>query len=215
MNAAQIEPNAPADGRGSIRAFGGSRKKLGMWLFLLSDSLTFGALLASYAYLRTTSEVWPRPFAFRPEILLAIVMTLCLLASSLTMVKAVSASSRDERTMMIRWMLATLASGAAFITLHLLEWNRLIAEGLRPFDVPAAWKAPGIAPAASPLFGATFFTLTGFHLLHVLGGVIYLGATALRRNTTRDDVEVCGLYWQFVDAVWLILFPALYLFSMK
>jgi cytochrome c oxidase subunit 3 len=68
---------------------------------------------------------------------------------------------------------------------------------------------------ASPLFGATFFTITGFHLLHVLSGLIYLAVMATHRSATREAVEICGLYWQFVDAVWLIIFPAIYLFSMK
>lgn len=137
-------------------------------------------------------------------------MTLCLLVSSWTMVKAVKASSLGNRAKMGRWLLATIAAGFAFIALHLFEWNRLIGEGLRPFSTPAAWGAN-----ASPLFGATFFTITGFHLLHVLTGMIYLTVMATRRSATREAVEICGLYWQFVDVVWLIIFPAIYLFSMK
>lgn len=185
-------------------------KKLGMWLFILSDSLTFAALLLSYAYLRAASEVWPRPFSLSPEVLFSTLMTLCLLASSLTMAKAVSASLLGNRTSMVKWMAATIIAGLLFIVLHLIEWRWLIGEGLRPFRVPATW-----GENASSLFGATFFTITGFHLLHVLSGVIYLCVTAARRNATREDIEICGMYWQFVDAVWLIIFPAIYLFSMK
>ncbi len=187
-----------------------SNRKLGMWLFIVSDALTFAALLLSYGYLRAASSVWPRPFSLSPEILFASLMTLCLLASSWTMAKAVQASSRSQRAMMVRWLLATIAAGFLFIALHLIEWNRLIGEGLRPFGIPAAWGVN-----AWPQFGAVFFTITGFHLLHVLSGIVFLGVTAMRRKATHESIELCGLYWQFVDAVWLVIFPALYLFSMK
>lgn len=185
-------------------------RKLGMWLFILSDALTFAALLFSYVYLRRLSAVWPRPFSLSPEILFASLMTLCLLASSWTMANAVKASALGNRANLVRWLLVTIAAGSAFVVLHLTEWNRLIDEGLRLFSVPANWGTD-----VSPLFGAVFFTLTGFHLLHVLSGIVYLCVTAMRRKATHEAVELCGLYWQFVDVVWLILFPALYLFSMK
>lgn len=192
------------------KVWGGGNRKLGMWLFILSDSLTFAALLLSYIYLRAASDVWPKPFSFSPQILFASLMTLCLLVSSWTMAKAVSASSRGQQSTQSKWMLATIIAGLAFIVLHLMEWNHLVGEGLRVFSVPAAWGAD-----ASLLFGAVFFTITGFHLLHVLSGLIYLGITAMRRRSTQEAVELCGLYWQFVDAVWLVIFPALYLFSIK
>jgi len=208
MNAAELESTGLAKWNGV------GNRKLGMWLFILSDSLTFAALLLSYVYLRAASDVWPKPFSFSPEILFALLMTLCLLASSWTMAKAVLASSRGQQSKQGRWMLATIAAGSAFVVLHLIEWNRLLGEGLRPFGIqeagPASWDAD-----ASPLFGAVFFTITGFHLLHVLSGLIYLSVMAIRRHSTREAVELCGLYWQFVDAVWLVIFPALYLFSMK
>lgn len=200
----------PVGRNGGASPQGIGHKKLGMWLFILSDSLTFAALLLSYAYLRAASEVWPAPFSLLPEVLFSTLMTLCLLASSLTMVRAVSASLQGNRTSMVKWMAITIAAGLLFIGLHLIEWSRLIGEGLRPFRIPATW-----GENASPLFGATFFTITGFHLLHVLSGVIYLSVTAARRTATREDIKICGMYWQFVDAVWLIIFPAIYLFSMK
>ncbi len=213
MNAAGLEP------MGLAKWNGVGNRKLGMWLFILSDSLTFAALLLSYVYLRAASGVWPRPFSFSPEILFASLMTLCLLASSWTMAKAVSASSRGERTKKSRWMLATIAAGLAFIVLHLIEWNHLLGN-LTAWNYelrigfqetrPSSWNAE-----TSPLFSGVFFTITGFHLLHVLSGLIYLGVTAIRRQATHEAVELCGLYWQFVDVVWLIIFPALYLFSMK
>ena len=181
-----------------------------MWLFILSDSLTFTSLLVGYGYVRVASEVWAKPFTFSPSIIFSTVMTFCLLTSSLTMVVAVAASSRGERAKMVKWILATMAAGLAFIILHLIEWNHLIAEGLRPFSVPAEW-----GENASPMFGATFFAITGLHMLHVFSGVIYLGVTAVRKKAPHEDVEICGLYWHFVDLVWMFVFPLIYLLSIK
>ncbi|HQR32027.1 MAG TPA: cytochrome c oxidase subunit 3 [Blastocatellia bacterium] len=195
---------------GGVSPFGIGHKKLGMWLFILSDSLTFGVLLMCYGYVRVASEAWAKPFTFSPSIIFSTVMTLCLLTSSLTMVMAVTASAQGDRSKLVKWILATIAAGLAFVVLHLIEWNHLIAEGLRPFSVPAEWGA-----TASPMFGATFFAITGLHMLHVLSGVIYLGVTAARKRATHEDVEICGLYWHFVDLVWMFVFPLIYLLSIK
>lgn len=111
---------------------------------------------------------------------------------------------------MVRWLLATIALGVLFVVLHLIEWNHLLGEGLSPFSVPEAWGVN-----ASPLFGATFFTITGLHMLHVLSGVMYLGVTAVRKRATHEDVEISGLYWHFVDLVWMFVFPLIYLLSIK
>ncbi len=195
---------------GGVSPYGIGLRKLGMWLFILSDSLTFGALLMSYGYVRVASGAWARPFTFSPSIIFSTVMTFCLLTSSLTMVLAVAASSRGERAKMVKWILATMAAGLAFVVLHAIEWNHLIAEGLRPFSVPTAW-----GENLSPMFGATFFAITGLHMLHVLSGVIYLGVTAARKKATHEDVEISGLYWHFVDLVWMFVFPLIYLLSIK
>ena len=105
-------------------------KKIGMWLFLLSDSLTFGALLFAYSYGRLSNPAWPMPF-HKESIINASIMTAFLLTSSLTMVLAVLASSRNDRTWTRNWLLATMAFGAGFVLLHAAEWNKLIEEGLR------------------------------------------------------------------------------------
>src|SRR5499427_4668276 len=122
-------------------------RKLGMWLFIMSDSLTFSALLIGYAYLRV-SNVWPTPFKFYPSIVFSSVMTLVLLSSSLTMVMAVSASARRDKARARMWIIATALLGATFIVLHSIEWSHLIGEGLRPFQLPAEWieKWPGSTP---------------------------------------------------------------------
>jgi cytochrome c oxidase subunit 3 len=181
-------------------------KKLGMWLFIMSDSLTFSAMLIGYSYVRLASGNWPTPFHFYPSIVMATVMTFCLLSSSLTMVFAVAASERGDRRGAVRYLLLTMLGGLAFIVLHVNEWFTLIGEGVRLTSNP--W--------GTPLFGGTFFTLTGLHMLHVASGLIYLGAIAVRVRRGRsghEDVEISGLYWHFVDLVWMFIFPLVYLLS--
>ncbi len=204
-----------ADWDGGVLPYRVGHRKLGMWLFIVSDSLTFTALLIGYSYLRA-SNVWPTPFPFYPSIVFASVMTFCLLSSSLTMVMGVSASARGDKQAARKWIVATIVAGLAFIILHLIEWNHLIHEGLRPFSLPAEWitryAADGVPP--SPLFGATFFTITGLHMFHVFTGVLYLGVVAARiRKLKHEDVEISGLYWHFVDLVWMFVFPLIYIMS--
>lgn len=190
---------------GEQSPFAVGSKKLGMWLFLISDSLTFGALLVCYAYVRIANQ-WPTPFDFSPAILASTGMTLILLTSSLTMVYAVTAAEAGERKRAAKWLWLTTLGGLAFIALHGNEWLHLIESGVTPFQNP--W--------GTPLFGGTFFLLTGLHMLHVLGGVIYLAIVATgfaRGRFTSEDVEVSGLYWHFVDLVWMFIFPLVYLLS--
>lgn len=183
-----------------------SSKKLGMWLFIISDSLTFSALLVAYSYVRVANENWPTPFELWPSITMASVMTFILLSSSLTMVLAVLAGKRLERGRTVAWLLATMVGGILFDIIHMNEWMELIHEGVTPFANP--WGVP--------LFGAAFFTLTGLHMTHVTIGVIYLGVIAWgfgRAKFSPDDVEISGLYWHFVDLVWMFIFPLVYLLS--
>jgi cytochrome c oxidase subunit 3 len=184
-------------------------KKFGMWLFLASDALTFATFLVCYSYLRIANPDWPAPFAFSPSILFATGMTLVLLSSSLTMVAAVHAMQQGDRGRTIRWLIATMAAGALFVGLHLTEWMHLMRdEKVLPWSNP--WN--------QPLFGATFYTLTGLHMLHVTAGVIYIAIIAAgvaRSKWSEEDVESCGLYWHFVDLVWMFIFPLVYLMSVK
>ena len=193
---------------GGVSPYAVGSKKLGMWLFIVSDALTFTVLLVAYSYLRLASEDWPMPFHFYPAVVFATVMTFCLLSSSVTMVMAVSAAHRGDHRRTVHWLLATMAGGAAFIILHTREWLHLIHDGVRPFSNP--W--------GTPLFGGTFFGLTGMHMLHVTIGVIYLGVIAYgfgRKKFSAEDVEVSGLYWHFVDLVWMFIFPLVYLMSVS
>src|ERR1700740_2406478 len=111
-------------GGGSPFAIGS--KKLGMWLFIVSDTLTFSALLIAYSYSRLTNADWPRPFPFYPAIIFSTSMTVILLGSRLTMVMAVAAAHRGNHGAAVKWILATMAGGLAFIGLHLREWVHLI-----------------------------------------------------------------------------------------
>jgi cytochrome c oxidase subunit 3 len=193
---------------GGVSPFAIGSKKLGMWLFIISDAITFSTLLICYTYVRVASEAWPRPFLLWPSIANATLMTVVLLSSSLTMVLAVRASAAGSQALAARWLLATMAGGLAFILLHAHEWLGLIEKGVRLFRNP--WEVP--------LFGAAFFTLTGLHMFHVGCGVIYLGVIAAgtaRGRFTSEDVEVSGLYWHFVDLVWMFIFPLVYLLSVR
>ncbi len=175
--------------------FGTYSKKIGMWLFLLSDSLTFGALLYSYSYGRISTPNWPTPF-HSESIVNATIMTAFLLTSSLTMVLAVRAAVNGDAKAQRLWLLATMACGMGFVILHGREWSKLIAEGL---TLPVFPKQPGHAAVGEfanvaqtvPQFPATFFGLTGMHMLHVTIGVVYLGVVALRRNF----IPILLIFW--------------------
>jgi cytochrome c oxidase subunit III len=181
-------------------------KKLVMWLFIISDAVTFAAVLFAYGYLRNATPDWPRPFKFSPSIVNVIFMTLILVTSSLTMLMGVRAAKASDKSGAIRWTFITAAGGILFALLHIREWFGLIKEGVRLFQNP--W--------GSGLFGAAFFSITGLHLAHVIGGVIALVIVALRYKRGRynsDDIEISGLYWHFVDLVWMFVVPFVYLLN--
>ncbi len=198
--------SSPWSGGGSPFAI--NSKKFGMWLFLVSDTMTFAVLLLAYSYLRLANPDWPRPFEISPTIIGATIMTLILLGSSLTMVLGVAAAHRNERSKAVRYLLLTALGGIVFDILHLREWLHMFAEGYRPWTTPE-----GV-----PLFGAAFFGITGMHMAHVTIGVLYLLVIAFgfgKGKFSADDVEVSGLYWHFVDLVWMFVFPMIYLMSIK
>ena len=188
-----------------------------MWIFLLSDIFIFACFLTGYMSVRiSTTEAWPNPsevFALTiagahiPLILIAI-MTFVLISSSGTMAMAVNFGYRRDRKKTAALMLATAAFGAMFVGMQAFEWTKLIEEGVRPWG----------NPMGAPQFGSTFFMITGFHGAHVTAGVIYL--TVIARRVLRGDyeakgnyeiVEIAGLYWHFVDLVWVFIFAFFYL----
>jgi cytochrome c oxidase subunit 3 len=197
-----------------------------MWIFLLSDTFIFGCFLLSYMTARmSTREPWPNPsevFALNiggtdiPLILIAI-MTFVLISSSGTMAMAVNYGYRHDRKKTVVLMLLTAALGATFVGMQAFEWTKLITEGVRPWGNP--WGAAQ--------FGSSFFMITGFHGTHVTIGVIFLLITSRKvwrgdfdvgrrgfftsRRGTYDNVEIMGLYWHFVDLVWVFIFAFFYL----
>ena len=181
-------------------------RKLAMWLFILSDAITFAAVLFAYGYLRNGTPNWPAPFHFTPSIVNAMVMTFVLITSSLTMLLGVRAAQAGDKSTALRWSFITVALGIVFALLHIREWFGLIGEGLRLFQNP--W--------GSPLFGAAFFSITGLHLTHVVGGVIAITVVSLgykRGRYTDGHLEIWGLYWHFVDLVWMFVVPLVYLLN--
>jgi cytochrome c oxidase subunit III len=194
-------------GAGEPAAYGIQTKKLVMWLFIIADAATFGAILFGYGYLRFGSDNWSQPFAFSPTIINGLVMTVVLLTSSLTMLLAVSAARTGNRAATARWLGATILLGLLFAGLHLHEWFNMFAEGWSPSHNPLGGSA---------LFGATFFSITGLHLLHVISGVVAIGVIAIMYHRGRLDasyIETTGLYWHFVDLVWMFVFPLVYLLN--
>ena len=180
--------------------------KLGMWMFLVGDAMSFGGLLAGYGALRYGSADWPVP-ADVLGIPLTALMTFLLICSSVTMVKALAAIKKGDQRGLRNFLLLTILAGLIFLGLQAYEWTHLIGEVL---------PEKGLT-FTRHLFGTTFFVLTGFHGMHVTGGVIYLScivAQGVRGKYSRDRweaVEIVGLYWHFVDLVWILIFTFVYL----
>ena len=217
-----------ADWSSDQRAFKGVPwGKAMMWIFLLSDTFIFSSFLISYMTVRmSTTAPWPNPskvFALTlwgheiPLILIAI-MTFVLISSSGTMVLAVNYGYRKDRVKTFVYLLLTAALGATFVGMQAFEWTKLILdEGVRPWG----------NPMGAAQFGSSFFMITGFHGTHVSIGVIFLLIVATKvlrgdldreapgfltgRKGNYEIVETMGLYWHFVDLVWVFIFAVFYL----
>ncbi len=180
--------------------------KLGMWIFLAGDAMSFGALLAGYGVLRYGSVDWPLP-ADVLGITLTAVMTFLLICSSVTMVYALASIQQGNQAGYKTFLALTILGGVMFLGMQAYEWTHLIHGGLG--FTANKWGAS--------LFGTTFFAITGFHGAHVTGGVIYLSCyliQALRgqlKPKTANDIEIAALYWHFVDLVWILVFTFVYL----
>lgn len=197
-----------------------------MWIFLVSDTFIFGSFLISYMTVRGSTTVpWPNPsevfsltiFGQSVPLLLIAIMTFVLITSSGTMALAVNYGYRKDRKRTSVLLLATAALGATFVGMQGFEWTKLILEGVRPWANP--WGAAQ--------FGSSFFMITGFHGTHVTIGVIFLVIVAMKvwrgdldqqrpgfltgRRGNYEIVEILGLYWHFVDLVWVFIFAFFYL----
>jgi heme/copper-type cytochrome/quinol oxidase subunit 3 len=181
---------------------GASNTKVAMWLFLASDCLLFGALISVFVLYRnrpnqigpTRHELFSIPYTS--------VSSFVLLMSSLTMVLALSAIRRNEGHRFRLWAQATALLGTVFIGGQIFEFTSFVHKGLK---------------LSTNLFGSSFYTLTGFHGVHVTVGILMLATLYMRSSQGRltskqaETVETIGLYWHFVDVVWIVIFTVVYL----
>jgi len=180
----------------------GNLGKLGMWSFLAGDAMTFGAAIAAYGALRIDNPNWPSPAAYL-GITTTAIMTFILICSSVTMVEALGSIQTGRMERYRNFMALTVLGGIVFLGMQAFEWHHLLGEKGMSIKVD--------------LFDATFFILTGFHGCHVFGGVVYnfvllvRGMTGKLTQQKANLVEVAGLYWHFVDLVWILIFTFIYL----
>jgi heme/copper-type cytochrome/quinol oxidase subunit 3 len=195
-----METSAPAIEKPGLLNF--TWGKLGMWLFLGSDLMGFMGLIGLYMVLRISASDWQLPGDPDFGIPLTAFMTFILIMSSVTMVTAFSRIQKGNVKGLLFWLGLTILGGATFLSLQVYEWTHLIHLGLS---------------ASKSNYAATFFMLTGFHGLHVTIGVIYLSCIWIRAKqgaysmASHSPVELVGLFWHFVDLVWIVLFTILYL----
>ncbi|MCE2421698.1 MAG: heme-copper oxidase subunit III [Gemmatimonadetes bacterium] len=191
-------------------------QKVGMWVFLCSEVMFFAGLIGSYIVLRfgALENTWPEP----AEVLAVNITafnTFLLICSSVTMVKAFAAAQAHDDQGIKKWLLATTLIGAGFLGVQVYEYNELINHHFTPSNCVVVRN--GVEETCSILYGSTFYTMTGFHGFHVLLGVICLGWATIRAyrghwsGGNSRGIEILGLYWHFVDLVWIILFTIVYL----
>jgi cytochrome c oxidase subunit 3 len=195
---------------GGASPFAATWQKTMMWIFIVTDGLLFSGLLCGYGFLRTTSQSiapWPdRPEVFK--IWFIALMTFILITSSMFMGTAVTAARLGDRKKTILNLALTIVGGLAFLCCQAIEWTHLIEGGL----TLTSGKYEHLLFA--PQFGAAFFILTGFHGSHVVSGLTILIITLIRYlmgKTPAQGVEMAGLYWHFVDLVWVFIFTLFYL----
>ena len=217
--ASLMRPPFPAE-----RGVDAHNLKLGMWVFLASEVMFFTALIGSYVILRFGAPgEWAKPGVVL-NIPITAFNTFLLICSSVSMVKAFAAISEGDQKMLKVWLLVTIIGGAMFVGIQAYEYTHLIHRGFLPSGVRegselAELVANGTLPAATMgLYGSTFYAMTGFHGFHVTCGVVamaYLYVFRVRRDKySQQDyrgIEAVGLYWHFVDLVWIILFTIVYL----
>ena len=182
-----------------------SISKIAMWIFLVTDAMSFSGFLLGYAVLRSTQN-WPNP-ADHLGVNLSGFATFILICSSVSMVLSIDACKHKDRKGMLNWLLVTIIGGALFLGIQFYEYSHLVHQGITFASFPHG----------TSLFSSTFYIVTGLHGLHVLTGVIYLICEyrmALRGdydNGNYNRLEVLGLFWHFVDLVWILVFTFIYL----
>lgn len=179
--------------------------KIGMWIFLVTDAMSFSGFLIAYGVLRAKLD-WPNP-AEHLGIFLSGIATFLLICSSVSMVMAIDACKARQRQQMLNWLLVTIAGGAIFLGIQAYEYTHLVHQGITLTSFSKG----------TPLFGSTFYMVTGFHGLHVATGVGYLICEYLNARKGHYDngdynrLEILGLFWHFVDLVWILVFTFIYL----
>ena len=174
-----------------------------MWIFIISDALTFAGFLIAYGFMRSISPEWPKQTEVFNMVLITF-MTFVLISSSAVMAMAVGAARAHNPKLAFKFLVATIVGGLMFLGCQAIEWTHLIGEGATLTHNP--WGVPQ--------FAAAFFVITGFHGFHVFSGVTILGIVAIRAAMGKysgDQVENAGLYWHFVDVVWVFVFAFFYL----
>ena len=176
--------------------------KFGIWLFLASEVMLFGALFSTYVLLRVGHPAWMTGQEAELSVPIGMFNTLVLITSSVTMVMAYAKTLEKDRKAFVKYLLLTIALSFVFLIIKAFEWGPKFAHGLSP---------------ATNMFYAVYFTLTGLHGIHVIGGIIansillYLSKTQFDTPLFPGRIEAAGLYWHFVDIVWIFLFPTIYL----
>ena len=193
---------------------------LGMWLFLGTELLFFGGVFLAYTIYRNQHEEAFALASAELDLFWGTANTAILLTSSLTMALAVHAAESRERRKLMGFLVATMALGSAFVAIKGMEYHEKYQHGLMPlFGLPFKWNHPFPGPAA--LFFDLYFVMTGIHAVHMLIGLglmLVLLTKAARGGLLGDyssPVRLTGLYWHFVDMVWVFLFPLLYLIGVR
>ena len=179
--------------------------KIAMWIFLVTDAMSFSGFLLGYAVLRSSKD-WPNP-AEHLGIGLSGFATFILICSSVSMVLSIDACKHNDRKGMLNWLLATIIGCACFLGIQMYEYTHLVHQGLTLSSFIHG----------NNLFGSTFYMITGFHGMHVLSGVIYLSCMYKMAVEGKfadghyGSLEIAGLFWHFVDLVWILVFTFIYL----
>lgn len=218
--------DAPALAAPAATATGLPSRKLAVWLFLGSEILFFSALIFSYIVLRMTSPLptaadpnpvgmWPTPHEIQHilNIPLTALNTFLLIVSSVSVVMGLDAIQKGNKKALTRWLGVTLVLGITFLSIQGYEYFKLNHHGLWFNSIPKELADQG----RNVLMGTTFYAMTGFHGMHVFAGVVMLliffvkSALGLYTQQDHEGIELFGLYWHFVDLVWIILFTIVYL----
>lgn len=179
--------------------------KIAMWIFLVTDAISFSGLLMAYGIMRATKE-WVVPSQYL-GINLSGFATFVLICSSVSMVMSIDGCARRDRSAMLKWLFFTILGGVIFLSIQAYEYTHLVHSGITLSNFIHG----------NNLFGSTFFIITGFHGCHVFSGVVYLSCIFYQAykgkydNGDINQLEIAGLFWHFVDLVWILVFTLIYL----